>query len=36
MSSAGALHLFIGSLADFTTTLSPLLGRSETTALIQA
>lgn len=35
ISTAGALHLFIGSLADWTTTLSPLLGREETTALIQ-
>lgn len=36
IATAGALHLFIGSLADWTTTLSPLLGREETTALIQA
>ena len=35
VATAGALHLFIGSLADWTTTLSPLLGREETTALIQ-
>ena len=34
--TAGTLHLFIGSLADWTTTLSPLLGREETMALIQA
>lgn len=36
IATAGALHLFIGSLADWTSTLSPLLGRGETTALIQA
>ena len=36
VAAAGALHLFIGSLADWTSTLSPLLGREETTALIQA
>lgn len=36
IATAGALHLFIGSLADWTTTLSPLLGRKETAALIQA
>lgn len=36
VSSAGALHLFIGSLADWTNMLSPLLGRTETMALIQA
>ena len=36
VSSAGTLHLFIGSLADWTSTLAPLLGREETTALIQA
>ena len=36
IASAGALHLFIGSLADWTNTLSPLLGRAETMALIQA
>lgn len=36
IASAGALHLFIGSLADWTNTLSPILGREETTALIQA
>lgn len=35
IATAGALHLFIGSLADWTTTLSPLLGREETIALIQ-
>ena len=34
--TAGALHLWIGSLADWTTTLSPLLGREETVTLIQA
>ena len=36
VATAGALHLFIGSLADWTNTLSPLLGREETVALIQA
>lgn len=36
IATAGALHLFIGSLADWTTVLSPLLRREETTALIQA
>lgn len=35
VATAGALHLFIGSLADWTTTLSPLLGREETISLIQ-
>lgn len=35
VATAGALHLFIGSLADWTTTLSPLLGRMETITLIQ-
>lgn len=30
IATAGALHLFIGSLADWTTTLSPLLGCEET------
>lgn len=35
VAAAGALHLFIGSLADWTTTLSPLLGREETISLIQ-
>ncbi len=36
VATAGALHLFIGSLADWTNTLSPLLGREEASALIQA
>ena len=36
MASAGVLHFFIGSLADWTGTLSPLLGREETLAVIQA
>lgn len=36
IASAGALHLFIGSLADWTNTLSPLLGKLQTSALIQA
>ena len=34
IATAGALHLFIGSLADWTTTLSPLLGCEETISLI--
>lgn len=36
IATAGALHFFIGSLADWTNTLSPLLGREETMALIAA
>lgn len=36
IATAGAIHLLIGSLADWTSTLSPLLGREETAALIQA
>ena len=36
VATAGALHLFIGSLTDWTTTLAPLLGRTETAALVQA
>ncbi len=36
VATAGVLHFLIGSLADWTGTLSPLLGREETTALIQA
>ena len=35
IATAGALHLFIGSLADWTNILSPLLGREETMTLIQ-
>ena len=35
LATAAALHLFIGSLADWTTTLAPLLGRDETAQLIQ-
>ena len=35
VASAGVLHFFIGSLADWTSTLSPLLGREETIALIR-
>lgn len=31
--TGGALHLFIGSLADWTSTIAPLLGREETAAL---
>lgn len=36
VATAAALHLFIGSLADWTSVLSPLLGQEETVALIQA
>ena len=36
IATAGVLHLFISSLADWTTTLSPLFGRENTAALIQA
>ena len=36
VATAGALHLFIGSLADWTSRLAPLLGREETAALIQS
>ena len=36
MATAGVLHFFIGSLADWTSTLSPMLGREETVSLIQA
>ena len=36
IATAGALHFLIGSLADWTSTLAPLLGREETVALIQA
>ena len=36
VASAGALHLFIGSLADWTSTLAPILGPVKTNALIQA
>lgn len=35
VATAGVLHFFIGSLADWTGTLSPLLGREETAVLIQ-
>ncbi len=35
LTSAAALHFLIGSLADWTTVLSPLLGREETIALIE-
>ena len=34
VATAGALHLWIGSLSDWTTTLAPLLGRNETASLI--
>ncbi len=36
LSSAGAIHFLIGSLADWTGRLAPLLGREETEALVQA
>lgn len=36
LASAGALHIWIGTLADWTSALSPLLGREETAALIQS
>lgn len=36
IASAGVIHFIIGSLADWTSTLSPLLGREETATLIQA
>ena len=36
VATAGVLHFFIGSLADWTATLAPLLGREETMALIRA
>ena len=34
VSSAGVIHLLIGSLADWTSTLGPILGREETAALV--
>lgn len=34
ISSAGVIHLLIGSLADWTSTLGPILGREETAALV--
>lgn len=36
VSTAGALHFFIGSLADWASRLGPLLGQDGTLALIQA
>ena len=36
VATAGTLHFFIGSLADWTSTLAPLLGREETVSLIQS
>ena len=36
IATAGALHLFIGSLADWTGTLAPALGREETLSMIQS
>lgn len=35
VASAGVLHFFIGSLADWTARLAPVLGREETKALVQ-
>ena len=34
VSSAGVIHFLIGSLADWTSTLGPILGREETAALV--
>ena len=36
LTSAGAVHVLIGSLADWTSTLGPILGREETAARISA
>lgn len=36
LSSAAALHFLIGSLADWTSRLAPLLGRAEALATVQA
>ena len=36
LASAGALHFWIGSLADWTSRLAPLMGREETVRLIQS
>ena len=36
IATAAALHLLIGSMADWTSTLAPLLGQEQTVALIQA
>lgn len=36
LTSAGVIHFIIGSLADWTGVLSPLLGKSDAAALIQA
>ena len=36
LTSAGVLHFLIGSLADWTSVLAPLLGRERTAALIRA
>lgn len=36
LASAGALHFWIGSLADWTSRLSPLMGREGTVRLIQS
>ncbi len=36
VASAGALHFFIGSLADWTARPAPVLGRDETVSMVQA
>lgn len=36
IASAGVLHFFIGSIADWTARLSPIFGREETLSLVQA
>ena len=36
IATAGTLHLFIGSLADWTGTLAPVLGRDETFSMVQS
>lgn len=36
IATAGVLHFFIGSLTDWTSTLSPILGQEKTLSLIQA
>lgn len=36
LTSAGALHIWIGSLADWTSVLAPVFGREKTAALVQA
>ncbi len=36
LTSAGVLHFLVGSLADWTSVLAPILGREETISLIQS